>query len=450
MRIKFWFSLGLILSLFLITAQNKKILFGFDEIPQSLMVNPGASVKYKFHSGIPALSGIYINAGLTGFNIADLFADDGIDVNSKLRDILQETSRNDYYTVNQQVEIFNAGFRLKNPRKDYISFGYYQEFDAILYHPKDIITLAFEGNEELGRAFDLADISFKAELIGVYHLGINRKMNDDLTIGLRGKIYSSVYNATSTVNSGTFITTVGENNFYNHSLINTDLSLQTSGSIEDRVLGKFLMSSNMGLGIDFGLTYRLKEHLEIKASLQDLGFIWHTKNIESFEIKGTQNFEGLNLVFPTTDNIEYWQNLENDFANEIILKESDANYITARSVKLNGGLTYKYGKTKEDDCIRSYSKNPNANGIGIQLFGIFRPRKPQLAATLFYYRHFSKYLRAKITYTADDFSYKNIGLGVSTHLSKFNFYITADNLLGYSDLSKSNNQSIQLGFNLIY
>ena len=445
-------------STLILKAQNKKILFGFDEIPQSLMVNPGAEVNYKFHSGIPLLSGVYINAGLTGFNIADLFANDGIDVNSKLRNLLQQTSRKDYYTINQQLELFNIGFRLNNNHRDYISFGFYQELDAILYHPKDIVTLAFEGNEHIGQVFNLSDLSFKAELIGVYHLGINRKINNKLTIGLRGKIYSSVININSKINSGTFTTTIGENNFYNHNLSNVNLSLKTSGILDENgntvadkgVFGKFLLSGNMGLGIDFGLTYKPKENLEINASMIDLGFIKHSKNVTNYEIKGTQNFEGLNLIFPTTNGIEYWQNLEDEFEQNIPLDTLNTKYTTVRSLKLNGSLAYKFGRTRENNCLRTASGNPSPNEVGIQLFSIFRPKQPQLAATLFYYRRISKFLRTKFTYTVDDFSYTNVGFGFSTHIGKFNLYATADNLIGYTNLSKSNSQSVQFGMNIIF
>jgi len=45
-----------------IQAQNKKILYGFDAIPQGLLVNPGQENPYKSHIGIPVLSGLHIDA----------------------------------------------------------------------------------------------------------------------------------------------------------------------------------------------------------------------------------------------------------------------------------------------------------------------------------------------------------------------------------------------------
>ena len=61
-----------LIGIFSMHAQNKQILFGFDEIPQNLMVNPSAKIYQKYHVSVP-FSGIYANVGITGFTMADLF-----------------------------------------------------------------------------------------------------------------------------------------------------------------------------------------------------------------------------------------------------------------------------------------------------------------------------------------------------------------------------------------
>ena len=50
-------------------AQNKQILYDFDQLPQTLMLNPGAEVDYDTHFGIPLLSSIYFQIGATNKNI---------------------------------------------------------------------------------------------------------------------------------------------------------------------------------------------------------------------------------------------------------------------------------------------------------------------------------------------------------------------------------------------
>jgi hypothetical protein len=56
----------------------------------------------------------------------------------------------------------------------------------------------------------------------------------------------------------------------------------------------------------------------------------------------------------------------------------------------------------------------------------------------------------KATYTLDSFSYTNLGLGMSTKVGPVNFYVLADNLLSYADISKANSLSFQLGLNVVF
>ena len=95
---KIVFLLGLFIAANL-TAQNKQLLYNFTEIPQSLMTNPGADVKYKWYAGVPLLSGISLNVGSSGFSAYDLFANDGVDFNTKLRSVLSKTNSNDVILI---------------------------------------------------------------------------------------------------------------------------------------------------------------------------------------------------------------------------------------------------------------------------------------------------------------------------------------------------------------
>jgi hypothetical protein len=86
--------------------------------------------------------------------------------------------------------------------------------------------------------------------------------------------------------------------------------------------------------------------------------------------------------------------------------------------------------------------------VGLQYYSIFRPKGPQVAGTLFYYRRLFEFLSAKVTYTVDSYSSSNIGLGVVVDLGKLNFYIAADNLMDYGNIAKAKSVSLQLGFNI--
>ena len=164
-KIKRIFSLLFIFFAIKMYSQNKQVLYNFAELPQTLLLNPGAETNYKFHVGVPLLSGFSSEFGSTGFTISDLFSVDNRPINDKVSEVLNKLTTKDHLKINTQIEILNAGFRYDD--KNYFSFGFYQEFDAISYTPKDPITLITEGNSAyLNKSFDLSQVLYKVDVLG--------------------------------------------------------------------------------------------------------------------------------------------------------------------------------------------------------------------------------------------------------------------------------------------
>jgi hypothetical protein len=187
-------------------SQNKQILYDFTGVPQSLMLNPGSDVNYKFYIGIPLLSGFSTHAGVSGFSASDLFLKDGVNFNDKFESFLSSIKNTDFATINQQIELVSGGFAIgKEKKRGYLSFGMYQELDFFAFFPKDIIALSVYGNE-IGKKFNFSDLNFKGDLSSVFHLGFHKRMNNDLIVGARLKVYSSIININSTQNNGYLLT----------------------------------------------------------------------------------------------------------------------------------------------------------------------------------------------------------------------------------------------------
>ena len=87
--------------------------------------------------------------------------------------------------------------------------------------------------------------------------------------------------------------------------------------------------------------------------------------------------------------------------------------------------------------------------MGIQLYAVFRPLRPQLALTAFYEKAFSSKVNGKVTYTVDKINQANMGAGISIRYKRINFHGMIDNLLAYRNLSSANNISLQVGINAI-
>ena len=450
-------NLILCLVFFQISAQKKQILYNFAELPQTLLLNPASEVNYKFHLGLPFLSGVSSDYGSKGVVLSDIFAKDNRSINDKIAEAIQNLSYRDFTNINTQIEILSGGFRFKDDY--YISFGFYQELDAIGYYPKDALDFISEGNApHINRAFCAAGIRYKVDFLGVLHAGISKKVNENLTIGGRFKIYSSALNLESNNNTGLFTTNGGTNNIYTHYLTDVNLKFRTSGLIENNeyitdpssYLKNTFFGSNMGIGFDFGATYRITPQLEFSGSILDLGFINHNTNTKNTSVTGNFVFEGVALEFNSDDNFENWDEIYQRFQDEIPVTDDFESYISWRPTKLNLALKYSFGEYRSKVCYDNTYKNFYTDAIGVQLYNMYRPLSSQLALTAFYEKAITNKIHTKVTYTIDDFSFSNIGVGFSLNLGSFNFYGLVDNLLEYGDLSSTNSASFQLGINLFF
>ncbi|MCB0456951.1 MAG: DUF5723 family protein [Flavobacteriaceae bacterium] len=446
-------------------AQNKQVLYGFNEIPQSLLLNPGIHVPQKKHFGIPFLSQIHINGGSSGVSVYDIFGDTGEDINAKIEQKIFEMKNTDFFTVTQQLELINFGWR---SQKDiYFSGGMYQEFDFITYFPRDLAILAWEGNANyLDYPFDLSEISTTGDLLTVFHFGANKKLTNTLTVGARVKMYSSIMSYRSIKNQGTFTTrfaAADAPNIYEHNVTDANVTVETSGiaSLEDNFSGgemlkRAFFGGNLGVGMDVGATYAITSNWTASASILDLGVIFHSKDVENYSASGDYTLHGIELIFPPLSEGEgtfpYYDDLEDEIEREIPIDTLYNAYSQLRPLKLHAGLEYGFGKVAgnsgECDCLNKGGAVEREQKLGLQYYSILRPKGPQMAGTLFYYRRLFSFLSAKITYTVDSFSYSNIGGGIAGDFGKFNFYVAADNMLHYGNLAKSKSLSLQLGFNI--
>jgi len=449
--------------------QNRQLLYGLENLPQSLMLNPGGEMDAQKHFGIPFFSSLQVNGGSSGVTVYDIFGNDGVDINTKISQKISELNDKDFFTVTQQLEVLNFGWR--SLEGTYFSAGWYQEADFIAYFPKDLAILATEGNRDyIDYPFDIGQVSARADATSVFHFGVNKQLNRRLTIGARAKLYSSLISMSSTNNQGTLTTVFSENglNVYEHRLQDVDVSFNSSGlvaltelsgdraGITSKVIGRSIFSGNYGLGLDIGFTYQVTEKVHLSASVLDLGGIFHTTDTETYRIQGDYTLNGIELIFPAIEDGEltlpYYNDLEDEIEREVELDTISKSYFQARPLKVHTQLSYNFGKFiggAKCDCLEK-GRIRRVNEAGVHLFAIARPKGPQTAGTLFYRRRFGSNFSLKGTYTVDSYSADNLGAAMVMDIGKFNFYLAADNLLRFQNLAKANSVSLQLGFNLIW
>ena len=452
----------LVFFVFLITSlrvkgQNRPILYDFADLPQSSLLNPALGNDFKFHSGIPLLSGISAEFGNSGFTIFDLFANDNRTFTQKVNDVISDLETRDFGVINSQIELVNAGIRLN--KKTYLSFGFYHELDGIAYFPKDVFTLVNEGNSAyLNRVFSLSQVNFKFDAIGVLHFGLQVQVDDKLSVGGRIKLYSSAVNIQTRNNTGTFTTVRGANNIYRHFLNNVNFNVNTSGLYRDEeiideaseYLGNTLFGKNSGLGVDLGFSYEVSPQFQFSASILDFGVITYKDLIRNAEVNGSFTFEGVNFLFDPNNPTNYWGQISDAFKRDVPSTDNQNSYSSWRPTKINAAVKYSFGEKRSKICYDNRYEDFYTDAVGAHLFTVFRPLFPQVALTGFYQKSLTDKIHAKATYTIDDYSFANLGLGFSIQISKLNLYTTFDNILNYGNITRSNNIRFQIGANLIF
>ncbi|SDS05666.1 hypothetical protein SAMN04487764_1351 [Gillisia sp. Hel1_33_143] len=460
-------SIILFLCFSVLTAQNKQLLYNVSALPQTLMSNPGANINFDGHIGIPFLSQISFAVGSSGVDMHDIFKTSSNGINSRITNTIQRLTNQDYFMVNEQIEILSLGWRIN--KDNYLSAGVYQETDLFAYFPKDPMVLINEGNNDyLNVPFKFEDVSFTGEVLTVYHLGWNKRMDNKLTLGARLKLYSGIFNVESTDNSGTFTTreTPEGLNYYRHFASGIDIRVNTSGyaSLKDdsktvqeaskEILKRSFFGGNVGAGIDLGATYKIDQNFVVTGAIQDFGLMYQREDVENYLYYGTYETSGIEPLFPEVapggKAIPYWDIFEDEVDANLKDETIQESYITWRPLKINTSLQYGFGETVGPCNYLRPLKRRFENIFGIQLFGVKRPRGLKYAFTMFYDRKFTPDLRMKITYTLDDFSYANVGLMVSKKINNFNLYLAADNLFGYINLARSQHQALQMGLQFIF
>jgi len=448
--------------------QNRPLLYNVDDLPQSLIQNPGARIDFTRHIGVPFFSQIHLFAGSTGVTAHDVFSDENQNVNDRVRGIMNRITAGDFFSINEQIEVLSLGWKMGD--RGYFSTGIYQELDIFAYFPKDPAQLAFEGNANyINQDFKFSDVNFTGEVLTVYHAGFNYKVDRKLTIGGRLKLYSGIFNAESTDNEGVFRTVDTPNgpNFYRHEVDGLNVVVNTSGyaSLNERenitvdeaaieLLSRSFFGQNVGVGVDLGFSYRISNQFSVNASIQDLGVMFHQKDVENYNYFGSFETDGLEPLFPELDEnenaISYWDIFEERLDRNLLDETTENVYTTWRPLKFNASFEFGTGKSILP-CDYLISKRPRfMNLFGMLISGVNRPKGPTYGITAYWDRKVGDNLRFRLAYGMDEYSITKFGAMVSSRFKNFNVYLGVNDIIGYTNLAKANSASLQLGLQFVF
>ena len=161
--------------------------------------------------------------------------------------------------------------------------------DGFARYPSDLMDLFFNGNDQNGdgipetnQDFKVSDLNVIGELLSVWHLGLSKTVNENLTLGARFKIYSGGLSLQTKSNEGVY--SLENSVSFVHQFQSMNLGINSSGLINndgtrafddplDVFSSLFFGGGNYGLGIDLGFTYRPGNSIVLRGSIVDLGFV---------------------------------------------------------------------------------------------------------------------------------------------------------------------------------
>jgi hypothetical protein len=439
-------------------AQTGVGIYDFSDIPQTNLENPAYKTHNQGHVSIPVLGNHQVFIGSSGITANDVFAKNAIPFNEKLQTAVYNMNSDDVFLVQQQSELINIGYQYQDY---FLSFGIYEE--GLLYSnfPSGLSKLFYEGTTYLDKKYAIDGYSIQSNITSVYHFGAQKQWNEDTNIGIRLKIYNQGLDARVTNAKGRIFTSLGTDNLYRYTLENADLEVHTSGLViknydevdQNYIIKNVLLSGNKGIGIDLGYTRNYESNWYLSTSLLDLGFIAHTKNTKNYSAKGTFSTEGIELQYDVNNPEDYWNNLETEFDKRVDYQENDDTYFSLRPIQWNTMLMKKLKKRRLAEC--TYLPNTRTERDYGAAWGVFTKiqvynRSLFPSASVFYEHYFGNFLDVRASYSANRFSYTNLGATASFKIWKINLYSSVDNILGLTNLAKTNSADVQFGLNVIW
>ena len=270
-----------------------------------------------------SLYDIYAGAAETGFTIKDMVKKVNKDKYIiDLEQIYSSLRKNNFLYSDQNIQLFNFGFRVG---EGYAHAGLsIRGFEGVAF-PKDLMKLKDGTYFDRESTIDLSGLDLKANLFLQYSWGYSWEFSDKITFGAALKRLKGIVNL-RTKKCDIKLTT--DDDMYDMSL-KTDVQFQlgsgadlefeyddkgmindvTATNIEDfndlskDDVKKLVNTKNGGWAVDLGMTYKVDDRLQLAASITDLGGIRCKKYGKNIEQKGTFDFTGVDIA-------KYFNNLD--------------------------------------------------------------------------------------------------------------------------------------------
>jgi hypothetical protein len=420
------------------SAQNSQVLY-FMNLPQNHLLNPALRPTNKIYVGLPGLTGVNLNVTNNFFNFSDVFSK-GLKISRSTFPFLDQNFDRDKFLgrlkelsyLEPKVSIQLLGVGITAGKDLYVFLDINDNAEVNLVCPRDLIRLAFLGNEEFaGQTLDLSAIKADFNYYREIGIGASKYVTPKLRFGAKAKLLLGIA-AGSFQNHGLDLTV---NSDYSNTLyanIAVDISapvnfirdskngVEKVEIIKERFdprnsnLKSLFNMRNAGFGLDLGAEYSVTDKLIFSASITDIGFIKWKSDITNLESHGNTellglDFEDINEGTATIDDLA--KNMVDSIVNSFHFADVRKPFTTKLPVGLSFGgqyiLTDKFS-------------------VGILSYSRIIGRQVKEALTLSGMVNLGDVFSATLAYTMCNNNYTNLGLGLSARAGFAQFYFLFD------------------------
>jgi hypothetical protein len=441
-------------------AQSELGLYNFNNIHQSSFLNVANTSEYKFSMGLPGIGSISSSVGNSGFSLAK----DLIDTASANRDtawtkgsFVDKMAKKNITYMLTSVDLIS--FRVK-ARNSYFSFNItdHAEFRTML--PKDLFGVVVNGNagNYIGNDIVLSNIRLDAQYYREYGVGYQHETKKKWSYGFRVKLLQGLANvhtskSTTTIHVGKDEVEGNEHNVKSDMVVNTsynkewenlDINFDDPNSVKKMSKLFFSDFSNLGLGLDFGASYKLNKRLTFSGSLNNLGFIRWKENTKNYKFKGETVIKGVE-----SKNVSDF-NGENFNFQRVVDSIGNAFKLDTTGVKYTSNMVGSSTITANYKLWRNTELNA--------LFNASFYKGSKFSASVGIHHNVAKWFSIMAYWSARYNQYNNLGLGFMVKPGPVQLYAICDNLTpffsanegGETDFYKTDfkHSNIRFGMNI--
>lgn len=404
---------------------------------QATYVNPTIIPEHTFGFGF-SVFGQAISNGFLPKNFLN-YRNDTMHVN--LNSLLGDMNDKNLLYVGQNADLFHMRAKILN---SYIWFAFRQNATVTLQYPRELFSLAIEGNKPyVGSTLDLSNLNANASVYNEYTFGFLKDF-PNWTFGGRISLLQGLANVSF---DPSLLKIDIDTAMYYHTA-SADGQLRTAGIPKnaagepsfDHIDGQWITNKltgfqNEGLAIAGGVTYKQDERMRISFSFYDIGFITWKDSIQTYTLKGQTEFKGLDILGDllagrdvNTDSI--FQKIEDDFTRDTIYQ----SYRTWLNPKFNFTASYDLAKRTT---------------LGVT-FAAFYNKRLYPSVTLGLSQGIGRFFNVVATASVYQRSIPNLGVGLLIKPGPFQIFVVADNLYPAIDPLAFTNANVRVGLNLVF